>query len=297
MSLYFDFLSLNVGIETGKVKAKEQQEFVEKNNFRTKEEAKRYFYLEKIHDVKPAIVCLQEQIPKDVKEINGKMIEDLSAKLKAKYTPFYESYGSNKQAAVLVKKDFISDNSKLKRVEFTNADTREYSEIRARLVLVEFTPNGFSLPIYIGSWHGPWTGPWGGEKLERQRKYVDAILKRVKTHVGERPFFIAGDFNLKHRDLPQLPHYCYSISAKNDKIDYLIVGRNGTSSYPENLNKVTFKDPKMTVIAEVKQSSYRRSDAESFLGHTPQLANATIIEKQSSSDVASLRTGFSSFWQ
>ena len=234
MSLSFDCLSLNVGIETGRTKANEQKEFAEKNGFLKKEDAKRDFYLKKIDNVEPDIVCLQEQIPKDVKEINSKMIEDLSSKLKKKYTPFYESYGSNKQAAVLVKKNFISDDSKLRRIEFTDADTREYSEIRARLVLVEFTPEGLNQPIYVGSWHGPWTGKTKPEK----QGYVKAILGVVKRKVRGSPFFIAGDFNLKHKELPDLPNNRYSISAYGDNIDYLIVGREGTSSSTERLRSL-----------------------------------------------------------
>ena len=70
----FNCLSLNVGIENKK--ANEQEKVRDKKRFETKEDQKRSFYLEKIHRLKPEVICLQEQKKKDEKEINSKMTED-----------------------------------------------------------------------------------------------------------------------------------------------------------------------------------------------------------------------------
>jgi len=241
------FMTINVGLpskkaEERKAEVKRQSEKYGKKL--TQADIRRDIFINKIKYVDPDIICFQEQIDKDMDETDksmlGEFLENLSEEMKDKYNTCYERQASPKQAAVMVKKSMIDEEKMLKKIDFIDSDTKKFSEIRARMVLIKVALAN-TQSIYIASWHGP-------HKSKGKADVANKVMQIVKGKVGSSPYIIGGDFNLPRKDFPE--NYT-SVADEDSDIDYFVYGGTGC---------------KMT---GVKKLSYDEKFAGAFLDHVP----------------------------
>jgi len=284
MNLNLNVLSINVGIQNNKEGEEQRKLTVQECAFlKTKEDAKRIFYVKKIANERPDVVCLQEQIKKDATQINN-MIGKVSTDLEHEYTPFYLEYGSQKEAAVLVKNSLVDQRF---QIWFDPLETAQCLEIQSRLLLVKLKLINFGEPILIGSWHGP-------HKSKDKDARLRSMLEIVRRNATGYPFFIAGDFNLHYDKLPSLPEGCHAVTAGIKNIDYFIFGCCGMSKeinpnvdlfsdkFKTPIDKGLFKTDKFNAFLQVTESSYPDPEAAKlFLDHIPQHASLGILPKPS----------------